>query len=49
MEFLPIAAALFVVYWNGANDNFKGIATVWGSETLDYRRALLGYAASPSP
>lgn len=40
MEFLPIAAALFVVYWNGANDNFKGFATVWGSETLDYRRAL---------
>ncbi|MBI5786125.1 MAG: inorganic phosphate transporter [Rhodocyclales bacterium] len=41
MEFLPIAAALFMVYWNGANDNFKGFATVWGSETLDYRRALL--------
>lgn len=41
MELLPIAAALFVVYWNGANDNFKGFATVWGSDTLDYRRALL--------
>lgn len=41
MEWLPIAVALFVVYWNGANDNFKGFATVWGSETLDYRRALL--------
>ena len=41
MELMPIAAALFVVYWNGANDNFKGFATVWGSETLDYRRALL--------
>ncbi len=41
MELLPIGAALFVVYWNGANDNFKGFATVWGSDTLDYRRALL--------
>ncbi|PKO83807.1 MAG: inorganic phosphate transporter [Betaproteobacteria bacterium HGW-Betaproteobacteria-11] len=41
MEIMLVAAALFVVYWNGANDNFKGFATVWGSETLDYRRALL--------
>ena len=26
---------------NGANDNFKGMATLWGSDTLSYRRALL--------
>lgn len=26
---------------NGANDNFKGFATVWGSQTLSYRSALL--------
>ena len=28
MEWLLIAAALFVAFSNGANDNFKGFATV---------------------
>jgi len=41
MELLLIACALCVVYWNGANDNFKGFATVWGSRTLGYRQALI--------
>jgi len=41
MEWLLVAAALFVSFSNGANDNFKGFATVWGSATLSYRRALL--------
>ena len=40
MEWLLIAAALFVAFSNGANDNFKGFATVWGSDTLSYRQAL---------
>lgn len=40
MTCLLIAAALFVAFSNGANDNFKGFATVWGSGTLDYRQAL---------
>lgn len=40
MEVLLILAALFVAFNNGANDNFKGFATVWGSETLTYRQAL---------
>lgn len=40
MEGLLFAAALFVALSNGANDNFKGFATVWGSGTLSYRRAL---------
>ncbi|MGE0436792.1 MAG: anion permease [Steroidobacteraceae bacterium] len=40
MEVFLILAALAVAFSNGANDNFKGFATVWGSETLDYRRAL---------
>jgi len=40
MEWFLIAAALFVVFSNGANDNFKGFATVWGSDTLNYRHAL---------
>ena len=39
-----IAIILFGViclaYANGANDNFKGVATLFGSGTTDYRRAL---------
>jgi PiT family inorganic phosphate transporter len=41
MEWLLAAVALFVAFSNGANDNFKGFATVWGSDTLTYRQALL--------
>lgn len=41
MEILLILAALALAFSNGANDNFKGFATVWGSDTLTYRRALL--------
>ena len=35
-----VAAVLFLAYTNGANDNFKGVATLFGSGTTDYRRAL---------
>jgi len=35
------AMALWLSYANGANDNFKGVATLFGSDTTDYRRALL--------
>ena len=31
---------LLLAYANGANDNFKGVATLFGSGTSDYRRAL---------
>ena len=41
MEFFLIAMALFAAFSNGANDNFKGFATVWGSNTLSYRQALI--------
>ena len=41
MEFALVAMALFLAFNNGANDNFKGFATVWGSETLSYRQALI--------
>lgn len=41
MELLLIGVALFLSFGNGANDNFKGFATVWGSETLSYRTALM--------
>lgn len=40
MELLILMAALFLAFSNGANDNFKGFATVWGSDTLNYRQAL---------
>lgn len=40
MEWMLIISALFVAFSNGANDNFKGFATVWGSNTLSYRAAL---------
>ena len=33
-------AVLLLTYSNGANDNFKGVATLWGSGTLNYRQAL---------
>ena len=41
MDWILIFAALFLAFNNGANDNFKGFATVWGSETLSYRQALI--------
>lgn len=31
----------FVAFGNGANDNFKDFATVWGFGTLSYRQALI--------
>lgn len=40
MEILLILGAAFLAFSNGANDNFKGFATVWGSDTLSYRHAL---------
>jgi inorganic phosphate transporter, PiT family len=36
-----IITAVFLAYANGANDNFKGVATLLGSGTSDYRRALM--------
>jgi PiT family inorganic phosphate transporter len=35
-----IFAVVFVAYANGANDNFKGVATLFGSGTAGYRGAL---------
>jgi PiT family inorganic phosphate transporter len=37
---LLVAAVLFLAYANGANDNFKGVATLYGSRTASYRVAL---------
>lgn len=35
-----LVAVLCLAYANGANDNFKGVATLFGSGTTNYRRAL---------
>ena len=35
-----LAAIFFLAYTNGANDNFKGVATLFGSRTTNYRTAL---------
>jgi inorganic phosphate transporter, PiT family len=44
---LLLASTLFVAYANGANDNFKGVATLLGSGTATYKSALaLGTAAT---
>ena len=40
MTFILLLAALFVAFVNGANDNFKGVATLFGSGTTGYRTAL---------
>ena len=39
--FLIIIVAVGLAYANGANDNFKGVATLLGSGTSNYRAALL--------
>lgn len=37
---LLFLATLFVAYANGANDNFKGVATLFGASTATYRGAI---------
>ncbi|MBA3312196.1 MAG: inorganic phosphate transporter [Planctomycetaceae bacterium] len=40
MTLLIIAAVAMLAYANGANDNFKGVATLFGSGTTGYGKAL---------
>ncbi len=42
MEWLVLlfAGMVFLAYANGVNDNFKGVATLYGSRTLSRRQAL---------
>ncbi len=40
VSILLFVAVLLLTYANGANDNFKGVATLWGSGTLNYKTAL---------
>lgn len=35
-----VLAALWLSYGNGANDNFKGVATLYGSDTTTFKGAL---------
>jgi PiT family inorganic phosphate transporter len=37
---LLFLATLFLAYSNGANDNFKGVATLFGSQTTNYKTAI---------
>lgn len=37
---LILLAACFVAYANGANDNFKGVASLFGGRTCNYRSAI---------
>lgn len=40
IEFILIIATVFLAYNNGSNDNFKGVATLYGSGTLGFKTAL---------
>src|SRR5438445_1254084 len=40
MTLLVVVAVLFLAWSNGSNDNFKGVATLYGSGTTTYRKAL---------
>ncbi len=40
MEVLIFIAVIFLAFSNGANDNFKGVATLFGSGTTDYKKAI---------
>ncbi len=41
MIILLFAAACFLAFSNGANDNFKGVATLFGSGTTNYKTAII--------
>ncbi len=38
--FAIFVATVFLAYANGANDNFKGVATLFGSQTTNYKIAI---------
>src|SRR5205814_2316575 len=43
---MVLLAVLALAYANGANDNFKGVATLFGSRTCNYRAALIWATAT---
>jgi PiT family inorganic phosphate transporter len=42
MLILLFVSVCFLSYANGANDNFKGVATLYGSGVASYRLAISG-------
>ncbi len=40
MSLFLVLVVAFLAYSNGANDNFKGVATLFGTRTMNYRQAL---------
>jgi PiT family inorganic phosphate transporter len=40
MAILIVVIVVSLAWWNGANDNFKGVATLYGSQAASYRVAL---------
>ena len=40
MTTILIFSVVLLSFANGANDNFKGVATLWGSGLTTYRRAI---------
>lgn len=40
IAFILFVMVLWLAYGNGANDNFKGVATLYGSGTATFRQAL---------
>ena len=40
MIWVVLAIVVALAFWNGANDNFKGVATIYGSGSASYRSAL---------
>lgn len=37
---LLFLSIFFLAYWNGANDNFKGVATLFGCQAVSYKQAI---------
>src|SRR5258708_39339708 len=46
MSVAIILAIVFLAYTNGGNDNFKGVATLFGSGTAKYGTALVWATAT---
>jgi len=40
MSAILVLAVVFLAYSNGSNDNFKGVASIYGSGTASFKRAL---------
>ncbi|HEX6839547.1 MAG TPA: anion permease [Polyangia bacterium] len=40
MSWVVLAVVMFLAWSNGSNDNFKGVATIYGSGTASYRASL---------